>query len=151
MIRRRFSPGYLRVAVLVLAAWVGMTGCDGPDSRQWDEIDDYSFTLEHFERDCGGRSEGAWSITVKNGESAGVEALNKAARELTWAEGPPTLKELHENAVAVKKDGAYDVVRIDYETGDYGRRPAGVYYLDRDRGEESCKTYTDYRPLTSSG
>ncbi|MEQ7128855.1 hypothetical protein ABN034_30555 [Actinopolymorpha sp. B11F2] len=113
----------------------------------WDEIEDYSFTLRLYDGKCGEKPRGAWRLTVVGDEIAGVVALDEVARKGPFIEGAPTLKELYEGALRIKKDGAYDILRIDYETGPHGRRPAGVYFLSRDRGEELCETYTDYQPL----
>jgi hypothetical protein len=127
------------------------SGCgtaDGSGDRPaWDEIDDYTFTLEYFGGDCEAKSEGAWRITVEGGEATAAEPLNAAARQSSWAEGPPTLVELHDNALGVRADGAYDTVDIDHVNDGWGRRPAGVHYVDLDDGGyEGCETYTDFRP-----
>lgn len=138
------------VAFLTCSCGIADAGEGG--SAEWDEISDYSFTLEYFEGRCGGESRGAWSVTVHDDKTTEAKPLNLPARSRSWPEGAPTLEELYKEAQGVKRDGAYDVVRVKYDNGRYGRRPVSVYYLYHRGSErsESCDAFTDFRPLVAS-
>jgi hypothetical protein len=115
---------------------------------KWEKINDYSFTLELFQGKCGAQSHRAWSITVKNDKVTEAKPLNTPARKSQWPEGAPTLKQLYRDAQGVKKDGSYDIARIHYDNGPYGRCATSFYTLDRGKdGSEQCETYTNYQPL----
>ncbi|GAA2759059.1 hypothetical protein GCM10009872_44190 [Actinopolymorpha rutila] len=139
----------MAAVVVLLASGCGAAAIGAAKTRtaQWDDITDYTYTLRYFDGRCGDRPKSAWSITVKDSKTTGVKPLNTAARNSGWDEAPPTLKKAYNNALGVKKDGAYDTVRIGYDDGTYDRRPASVYYLDRGRWE-GCETYTDFQPAT---
>ncbi len=144
------AGGLVAGVALLVSGCGGTVGAEG--SPEWEEIDDYSFTLEFFDGDCDARSNGEWRLTVEGGEVADAEPLNAAAEHASFAEGAPTLVELHDNALGVRADGAYDTVDIDYVNDGWGRRPAGVHYVDLDHGGyEGCETYTDYVPAADAG
>jgi hypothetical protein len=157
MMRTKGTAGRPPVAVVsacaVAATAVLLTGCgEANGSTEWEEPDDYRYTLRMFEGQCGekGKSERSWTITVADGAVMQAEPLNAAARSSSWAEGAPTIGELHSNALGVRKDGAYDIVDIDYvASGADAGRPSRIYYLDRDEkyGDyESCNAIQDFRP-----
>ncbi|NYH85180.1 hypothetical protein [Actinopolymorpha cephalotaxi] len=134
--------------VAFLAGGCGAADAGEGEPAPWDEISDYSFTLEYFDGKCGGTSRGAWSLTVHDDETTDVRPLNAPARTSTWPEGAPTLKELYMEALDLTRGSSYDVVRIKYEDRQYDRRPTSFYYLDRGSGgSEGCETFTDFRPL----
>lgn len=141
-----------RTATAVALIATLLSGCgtkaSGPGSDKWEKIRDYSFTLELFQGKCGALSHGAWSITVRADKVTEAKPLNTPAQKSQWPEGAPTLKDLYADAQKIKKDGAYDIARIHYDNGPYGRRPASFYTLMRgEHADEQCETYTGYQPL----
>jgi hypothetical protein len=147
------SPVAVVSACAVAATAVLLTGCgEANGSTEWAEPDDYRYTLRMFEGKCGekGKTERSWTITVADGAVRRAEPLNEAARTSSWAEGAPTIGELHSNALGVRKDGAYDIVDIDYvDEGTSADRPSRIYFLDRNEkyGDyESCNAIEDFRP-----
>ncbi|RKN08935.1 hypothetical protein D7319_13400 [Streptomyces radicis] len=131
------------------SAVLALAGCGDGAGASWREPDDYAYTLELFDGECGAASRGAWRITVENGAAVEAEPLNDEARESAWAEGAPTIGEQHAAALGVRQDGAYDAVDIDeVDEGPEAGRLLRVHYVDRDggaegEGHESCEEYRD--------
>jgi hypothetical protein len=136
-------------AVAFLAGSCGMADALGDGPPDWDDISDYSFTLEYFQGACDGPSRGRWSITVHDDKATDAKPLNALAEESSWPEGAPTLKALYAQALGFTRSTAADDVRFTYDDGRYDRRPTSFYYLDSD-GSERCQTYTEFRPLPAS-
>ncbi|RBM11960.1 hypothetical protein DEH69_22100 [Streptomyces sp. PT12] len=138
----------LALAVSALAGCGDGAGA-GPGSGAWDEPDDYAYTLELFDGDCGAASKGAWRITVENGTAVEAEPLNDEAHQSSWAEGAPTIGEQPAGALGVREDGAHDRVDIDLvDEGPEAGRPLRVHYVDRGggaegEGYEGCEEYRD--------